>query len=359
MTIAQRVLLADFALANPLYANARVWVYEAVVETGLASTSLATLYRAPNGTDEEANPITLDSQGKLQRAVYVDAPVVARVTDALVPVHDTGVIGLISRYREAWETAAIYQVGDIARDDEAGNDTGYLYICAEAHTAGDWDDDLAAGKWVLYLQGGSGGGGGGSGVEGEFTISLDVGTAYDNYLHLEGDDTGNPVVIEARSDVDDDVTLRLLPKGNAPVWAQRFHMGDTAPTVSPTNTFSRFNITYPVQALSSASYGAARIGGNLFGTLSGSPVGVGFQVVADSDAVDATDGFQLVYFGHNVSSTSAVGGRTVGTFRLNITANVSSGTLQYYTAGARHTIASGGLGGVKHGERPGLRGHAQ
>ena len=72
MTIAQRVLLADFALANPLYANARVWVYEAVVETGLASTSLATLYRAPNGTDEEANPITLDSQGKLQRAGQSD-----------------------------------------------------------------------------------------------------------------------------------------------------------------------------------------------------------------------------------------------------------------------------------------------
>ena len=37
----------------------------------------------------------------------------------------------------------------------------------------------------------------------------------------------------------------------------------------------------------------------------------GFQVVADSDAVDATDGFQLVYFGHNVSSTSAVGIRVL------------------------------------------------
>lgn len=156
MTIAQRVLLADFALANPLYANARVWVYEATVATGLASTTLATLYRAPTGTDEEANPFTLDSQGKLQRGVYVDAPVVARVTDALVPVHDTGVIGLISRFREEWERDASYLVGDTVRDGSAGAATGNLYVCRVSHEATDtWLVALNRGVWTLYLEAGT------------------------------------------------------------------------------------------------------------------------------------------------------------------------------------------------------------
>ena len=97
MTIAQRALLSDFALANPLYANARVWVYTADVAAGRATTALATLYRAPTGVDEESNPFTLDSEGKLQRPVYVGVPVVARVTDAQVPAHDTGVLGGMSR----------------------------------------------------------------------------------------------------------------------------------------------------------------------------------------------------------------------------------------------------------------------
>lgn len=346
-TIAPRSLLIDFVLANPLYAEAQLYVYVADVATGTATTTLATLYLAPTGTDQEANPFRLDGDGKMRRPVYVDGPVVVRVHAATsVPVHDTGVIGLMQRFREAWEAAAIFQVGDVVRDDEAGANTGYLYICAEAHTAGVWSNDLDAGKWALYLQGGSGGSGGGA--EGEFTISLDVGTASANSLRLAGAATGLPVTVEAQSDVDAHVTIRLLPKGNAPIWMQRVHIGDVQPATNPTNTFSRFNLTYPVQALSNTVNGAMRIGGNLFGTLTGGPVGIAFAVTADTDNVNATDGFILNYTGHAVK-TGAVGGRTPHFTLLTIDGNVSAGTMKYFTADGAQTIARGSMGGVHNG----------
>ena len=108
MAIAQRVLLADFALANPLYANARLTVLEADLSNGgAATTTKATLYTAPTGTTEESNPFRLDGDGKLARPVYVDVPVIARVTDAQVTAHDTGVLGRISRFRGEWEASTL------------------------------------------------------------------------------------------------------------------------------------------------------------------------------------------------------------------------------------------------------------
>jgi hypothetical protein len=348
MAIAQRVLLADFALANPLYANARVWVYAAAVNTGTATTSLATLYRAPTGTDEEANPFTLDSQGKLQRPVYVDVPVVARVTDALVPVHDTGVIGLISRFREEWEAAVIYQVGDIIRDGAAGVNTGYLYICAEAHTAGVWDDDLAAAKWVLYLQGGSGGGGGGSGVEGEFTISLDVGTASANEIRLVGAAAGSDPTISTLG-TDAHPNVRVTPKGNGYLWTPRVSIGGTTrPDGANANVFRRLTVNYPVSALSDTSQGGVRVGGNLFGTLTNGSVGIGMLVAADTDTVNAADGFILDYVGHSVSA-GAIGGRTGHVTELSINGNANAGSMKYYTARGARTIARASMGGVHNG----------
>jgi len=152
-TIAPRTLLVDFSLGNPLYAHARVWVYEADVLSGRATGTLAPLYRTPSGTQLESNPLHLDGDGKLVQAVYLDRPVVCRVTDAAVPGHDTGVIGMVSRFRGDWEAGALYQIGDIVRDGEPGDATNYLYMAADIHRSGaSWTNDLALGKWQLYLQ---------------------------------------------------------------------------------------------------------------------------------------------------------------------------------------------------------------
>lgn len=56
--------LAEFGLANPLYANARVWAYEADVTTWQATTRLAPLYDTPTGNAAYlSNPQRLDSAG--------------------------------------------------------------------------------------------------------------------------------------------------------------------------------------------------------------------------------------------------------------------------------------------------------
>lgn len=353
MAIAQRVLLSDFALANPLYANARLTVLEADLSNGgAATTTKATLYTAPTGTAEESNPFRLDGDGKLARPVYVDVPVIARVTDAEVTAHDTGVLGLVQRFREEWETALVYQVGDVIRDGAAGVNTGYLYICAETHTAtATFADDLADELWVLYLQGGSGGSGGGSGVEGEFTISLDVGTASANYIRLIGAATGvDPIISSLGTDTHPNV--RITPKGAGYVWTPRVAIGGTTrPDGAHANVFRRLTVTYPISAISNTSVGAVRIGGSLFGTLTAQQVGVGLLVAADTDTVSASAGFQLVYFGHSMNSSSAVGGRTVQTSRLDINANVQFGSNDYFVAGSNWTNANGSMGGVHNGPK--------
>lgn len=236
-TIVQRSFLADFALAKPLYAGARLYVYEADVATGLATTTLATVYRAPTGTDEESNPFTLDGDGKLLRPAYVDGPVVVRVHFAdATPTHDTGVIGLTQRFREGWETPATYQVGDIVRDAEAGNNTGYLYICAIAHEAsGSFDDDLAAGDWVLYMVGGSGSGGS-SGIDLVGTTSVSAGTSKANYIKLVGGDTGEAAEIQVKGG-DASPNLKITPDGTGIVHVPRFQAGSYSSTQSPVVQF--------------------------------------------------------------------------------------------------------------------------
>lgn len=153
MTIAQRVLLGDFALANPIYANARVYVYVADVENGgAATTTLATIYTTPTGATEEANPFRLDGDGKMLRPVYVGEPVIARVSGTDVPTHDTGVIGMIQRFRGEWAAGETYQIGDTIRDGAAGENTDFLYICTTPHEAtASFATDLAAEKWEIYL----------------------------------------------------------------------------------------------------------------------------------------------------------------------------------------------------------------
>lgn len=100
---AQRTLLEPFLLANPIYAGGKIYVYVADTTTGRATTALATLYRAPTGTQEESNPFRLDEDGKLLQPVYVEVPVVARIRETQAPVHDTGIIGVAAA--SGWEAA--------------------------------------------------------------------------------------------------------------------------------------------------------------------------------------------------------------------------------------------------------------
>jgi len=220
MTISQRTLLSDFILANPLYANARIAVYEADMENGgAATTTLATLYAGATGSVEEGNPFHLDGDGKLLRPVYVDRPVICRVTGAATPSHDTGVVGMMQRYRAEWEAGATYQISDIIRDAAAGSDTGYLYICAQPHQSGTvFANDLASGLWVLYLTGGTGGGGGGSGIDVVGTASVSAGTSFANFLRMVGGNSGSAPTLSALG-ADTNVPLRLIPKGTSAVEA--------------------------------------------------------------------------------------------------------------------------------------------
>lgn len=147
-TISPRVLLTDFALANPVYAEASISVYAADTSTWLTTPVLAPLYTSPTSSDQHGNPIRLDGDGKYKSQVYVDRPVISRVTKAAVPDHDTGVAGLQPAFRGDWTAATDYNLADVAKVAASGK----LYMAAVTHTSGGaFADDLAAGNWVLYV----------------------------------------------------------------------------------------------------------------------------------------------------------------------------------------------------------------
>jgi hypothetical protein len=60
--------------------------------SGNPTTVLATLFLNLSGPDTAANPQKLDSEGKFQRPVYAEVPVIGRVAGIHVADHDTGVI---------------------------------------------------------------------------------------------------------------------------------------------------------------------------------------------------------------------------------------------------------------------------
>lgn len=150
-SISPRVTLTAFALANPFYAGASVTVLVVDRSTWQATTEKATLYAAASGTTEVANPLRLDGDGKFLSPIYVDGPVIMRITGANVPAHDTGVTGQTTTFRGEWAAATDYQIGDLVRDGEAGANSGSLYLAAGAHRSGAWATDLAADFWTLYL----------------------------------------------------------------------------------------------------------------------------------------------------------------------------------------------------------------
>jgi hypothetical protein len=109
-----RTALPDFGLANYLYAGATVYIYEANAD-GSKSSTLATVYEAPQGGGTLDNPQELDSGGKWERPVYVDTDVILSISGvSTVPDHDTGVFqpqvddGDVTQTEENASAALVY-----------------------------------------------------------------------------------------------------------------------------------------------------------------------------------------------------------------------------------------------------------
>lgn len=137
-----RIAVQDFALANPIYADAAVTLYTVDVN-GVKTSTKATLYDAPTGAGTLANPQTLDSSGKFAQPVYIDTPVVASASGPLIDAHDTGVIPVPGTFRGDWATATLYYPGDVVRDGANGDNSLDLYVVIQQHTSGTWATDKA------------------------------------------------------------------------------------------------------------------------------------------------------------------------------------------------------------------------
>lgn len=149
--MATRISLHDFILANPIYVGATVTAWLVDVN-GNVTTNKATLYEAPTGTSQLANPQTLDSDGKFQQPVYCEQAVRLEVSGLHITTHTTGVISPGGTWRGDWAGATLYQAGDWVRDGAAGDNTLSVYQIVNTHTSGTWGVDvLDATKLALVI----------------------------------------------------------------------------------------------------------------------------------------------------------------------------------------------------------------
>lgn len=94
------------------------------------------------------NPVVLDGSG--MAAIYGVGSYRQVVQDALaVTIWDSVTEAPAFVYRGTWATSTAYEIGDCVTDGAAGDNTGNVYSCNEAHTSGTWATDLAASKWTL------------------------------------------------------------------------------------------------------------------------------------------------------------------------------------------------------------------
>ncbi|MGE0751861.1 MAG: hypothetical protein AB7F39_06630 [Variibacter sp.] len=116
-----RGAIPDFMLANPIYAGARVSFYTVDPDTGLRTSTLATLYASATGTQTASNPQELDSEGKFSAPVYTEVPLIAEVTGVNVGSHTTGIIAVRGTWRGDWATSTVYFANDFIYDPVTGN----------------------------------------------------------------------------------------------------------------------------------------------------------------------------------------------------------------------------------------------
>lgn len=122
-----RIAIPDFQDFNPVYAAAKVtfWTVDA---KGAKTMTKATLYDTRTGTGTLANPMTLDSVGKLRPIPYIEEGVIASVTGSPFPDHDTGITSppldqsKTRREQRKQETLEKYQRWfDLAQKIKGGN----------------------------------------------------------------------------------------------------------------------------------------------------------------------------------------------------------------------------------------------
>jgi hypothetical protein len=118
--MAFRGAIPDFQLANPLYIGARASFFT-IDQDGARTTTLATLYADPTGTQTLANPQTFDSEGKFEAPVYIEEPVIAEVSGPNVESHTTGAINARGTWRGDWATGTVYFSTDFVQDPITGN----------------------------------------------------------------------------------------------------------------------------------------------------------------------------------------------------------------------------------------------
>ncbi|MCC6775632.1 MAG: hypothetical protein IT537_03190 [Hyphomicrobiales bacterium] len=140
-----RHAIPDFQFANPIYAGALVTYYVAD-DDGEASDTLATLYRAPAGTQTVGNPVRLDGYGKFEAPIYIAQSVVAEVTGYNVPSHRTGVTASRGIWRGLYATGTVYYSTDVV----LGTD-GVFYIAADDFTATTLVNDVASGDLQVWF----------------------------------------------------------------------------------------------------------------------------------------------------------------------------------------------------------------
>lgn len=108
MATFNRTVIQEFAIANIVYANAKVTAYK-VDDDGNRTDDLATLYEDITGDGALENPQILDGEGKWLSPVYIDEPVILAIEGVgTVPDHETGIVGaqLLSDVQSAIDAAA-------------------------------------------------------------------------------------------------------------------------------------------------------------------------------------------------------------------------------------------------------------
>lgn len=78
-----RVAIKEFGAVNKNLDGAIVTIYQ-TDSTGAKTTTKATLYQDATGSGTRSNPQTLDGDGKLQAACYVDTTVIAEISNITV-----------------------------------------------------------------------------------------------------------------------------------------------------------------------------------------------------------------------------------------------------------------------------------
>ena len=148
--MAVRALFPRCVLANRAYIAATLTLFT-VDGNAVKTTTKAKLYDNLTGTAELANPQTLDSDGKLEQAVYVEEAVISTVSGLSIADHDTGIFHPTGSWRGDWVTATLYYAGEYVRAGANADSTNDIYAVEKTHTSDVFATDKTAGEITLAI----------------------------------------------------------------------------------------------------------------------------------------------------------------------------------------------------------------